>query len=282
MAADEADAVRLAKQYLSYFQGATSTWTAADQTAVRDVVPADRLRVYDIRRAIDLVADEDSVLELRRDFGVGIVTALARIEGRPIGILANNPMHLGGAIDTPGSDKAARFMQLCDAFDLPLITFCDTPGMMVGPDVEETALVRHCNRLFVTGANMTVPRVTVVLRKAYGLGAMAMMGGSTKAPIACLGWPTSEFGGMGLEGAVRLGYRRELDAAGDDDARDELFQSLVAKHYEVGKGISVASYFEIDDVIDPADTRRHIAALLDAAPPPAPRSGKKRPNIDTW
>lgn len=282
VAADEADAVRLAKRYLSYFQGAVGTWTAADQTLVRDVVPADRLRVYDVRRAIDLVADEGSVLELRRDFGVGIITALARIEGRPVGVLANNPMHLGGAIDTPGSDKAARFMQLCDAFDLPLITFCDTPGMMVGPDVEETALVRHCNRLFVTGANMTVPRVTVVLRKAYGLGAMAMMGGSTKAPIACLGWPTSEFGGMGLEGAVRLGYRRELDAAPDDEAREALFQSLVARHYEVGKGISVASYFEIDDVIDPADTRAHLAALLAAAPPPPPRAGKKRPNVDTW
>ncbi|WP_116996211.1 carboxyl transferase domain-containing protein [Desertimonas flava] len=282
VAADETDAVRLAKQYLSYFQGRTSSWTAADQTLLRDVVPADRLRVYDIRRALDLLFDGGSVLELRRDFGVGIVTALARIEGRPVGVLANNPMHLGGAIDTPGSDKAARFMQLCDAFDLPLVTLCDTPGMMVGPDVEETALVRHCNRLFVTGANMTVPRVTVVLRKAYGLGAMAMMGGSTKAPIACLGWPTSEFGGMGLEGAVRLGYRRELDAAPDGGSREELFQSLVAKHYEVGKGISVASYFEIDDVIDPADTRRHLAALLDAAPPPTSRSGKKRPNVDTW
>jgi acetyl-CoA carboxylase carboxyltransferase component len=211
-----------------------------------------------------------------------MITALARLEGRPVGVLANNPAHLAGAIDTPGADKAARFLQLCDAHDLPVITLCDTPGMMVGPDVEETALVRHCNRLFVTGANITVPTATIVLRKAYGLGAQAMMGGSTKAPLACLAWPTGEFGGMGLEGAVRLGYRRELDAAETPEARERLFAELVARMYEVGKALSTASYFEIDDVIDPAETRRWLVALLDTAPPPAPRDGKKRPNIDTW
>ena len=280
--ADETEAVAVAKRYLSYFQGRTDEWECADQTLLRDVVPADRLRSYDVRRAVDLLFDTDSVLELRRDFGLGMVTALARIEGRPVGVLANNPTHLAGAIDTPGADKAARFMQLCDAFDLPLITLCDTPGMMVGPDVEETALVRHCNRLFVTGANLTVPTATIVLRKAYGLGAQAMMGGSTKAPLACLAWPTGEFGGMGLEGAVRLGYRRELDATADPGAREELFRELVDRMYEVGKALSTASYFEIDDVIDPADTRRWLTALLDAAPAPLPRAGKKRPNIDTW
>ena len=280
--ADEAEAVAVAKRYLSYFQGRTDGWECADQTLLRDVVPADRLRSYDVRRAVDLLFDTGSVLELRRDFGLGMITALARIEGRPVGVLANNPTHLAGAIDTPGADKAARFMQLCDAFDLPLITLCDTPGMMVGPEVEATALVRHCNRLFVTGANLTVPTATVVLRKAYGLGAQAMMGGSTKAPLACLAWPTGEFGGMGLEGAVRLGYRRELDATADPEAREELFQELVERMYEVGKALSTASYFEIDDVIDPADTRRWLTALLDAAPAPLPRAGKKRPNIDTW
>ena len=280
--ADEAEGVAVAKRYLSYFQGATTDWSAADQTLLRNVVPEDRKRTYDIRSAIDVLCDTGSVLELRSDFGVGIITALARLEGRPVGVLANNPLHLGGAIDTPGADKAARFMQLCDAFDLPLITLCDTPGMMVGPDIEATALVRHCNRLFVTGANVTIPTATVVLRKAYGLGAQAMMGGSTKAPLACLAWPTSEFGGMGLEGAVRLGYRRELDAIVDDVERAKAFDDLVARAYEIGKGVSVATYFEIDDVIDPADTRRWLRTLLAAAPPPAPRTGKKRPNIDTW
>lgn len=283
--ADEAEAVAVAKRYLSYFQGRVDDWTAPDQEALRDVVPLDRLRAYDIREAIDGLFDVDSVLELRRDFGRGMVTALARIEGRPVGVLSNDPRHLGGAIDSDGADKAARFMQLCDAHGLPLITLCDTPGMMVGPDVEETALVRHCSRLFVTGANLSVPTATVVTRKAYGLGAQAMMGGSTKAPLACVAWPTGEFGGMGLEGAVRLGYRKELEAVADDAEREQLFQQMVDRMYQHGKALSAASYFEIDDVIDPAATRQWITTLLDASPDThrSTRSGPgPRPAIDTW
>ena len=280
--ADEAEGVAVAKRYLSYFQGRVAEWECADQVLLRDVIPADRLRSYDVRKVIELLFDTGSVLELRRDFGHGMVTALARIEGRPVGVISNNPTHLAGAIDSPGADKAARFMQLCDTFDIPIITLCDTPGMMVGPDVEETALVRHCSRLFVTGANVTVPLATIVLRKAYGLGAQAMMGGTTKAPLACLAWPTGEFGGMGLEGAVRLGYPKELAAVDDPDEREALFQQLVGRMYEIGKALSVASLFEIDDVIDPADTRRWLTAVLDAAGDPAPRTGKKRPNLDTW
>ncbi|MGB0112831.1 MAG: carboxyl transferase domain-containing protein, partial [Ilumatobacteraceae bacterium] len=285
--ADEAEAVEVAKRYVSYFQGRTSTWESPDQDALRDVVPVDRLRAYDIRRVIDGLFDVDSVLELRREFGVGMVTAFARIEGRPVGVVANNPGHLAGAIDSDGADKAARFMQLCDAFGLPLVTLVDTPGMMVGPDVEATALVRHCSRLFVTGANVSVPMVSVVTRKAYGLGAQAMMGGTTKAPLACLAWPTGEFGGMGLEGAVRLGYRKELEAVTDDAERDALFQEMVDRMYAQGKAVSVASFFEIDDVIDPADTRRWITTIFDAAPETHraaadPHAAPRRPNIDTW
>jgi acetyl-CoA carboxylase carboxyltransferase component len=280
--ADEAEAVAVAKKYLSYFQGAIDTWEEPDQRLLRHVIPEDRKRSYDVRAAIEGLFDVDSVLELRRDFGLGMVTALARIEGRPVGVLANNPNHLAGAIDSPGADKAARFMQLCDAFDIPLITLVDTPGMMVGPEVEQSALVRHCCRLFVTGANITIPSVTIVLRKSYGLGAQAMMGGSTKAPLACVAWPTGEFGGMGLEGFVRLGYRNELAAIEDPDEREKTFQEMVDRMYHVGKALNAASHFEIDDVIDPADTRRWIATLLASAPPPAPRTGKKRPNIDTW
>jgi acetyl-CoA carboxylase carboxyltransferase component len=279
--ADEEEAVRVARKYLSYFQGGTPSWTAPDQNALRDVVPNDRLRAYEIRRVIEGLFDEGSVLELRSEFGLGMVTALARVEGRPVGVLANNPRHLGGAIDSDGSDKAARFMQLCDAHGLPLITLCDTPGMMVGPEVEESALVRHCSRLFVTGANLSVPTMTVVTRKAYGLGAQAMMGGSTRAPLACVAWPTGEFGGMGLEGAVRLGYRKELEAADGPVEREELFQQMVDRMYQHGKALSTATHFEIDDVIDPADTRRWITSLLDAAADrPSERAG--RPNIDTW
>ena len=284
---DEAEAVEVAKRYLSYFQGRTAAWSAPDQSTLRDVVPVDRLRAYDIRRAIEGLFDTDSVLELRREFGVGMVTALARIEGRPVGVIANNPGHLAGAIDSDGADKAARFMQLCDAFGLPIVTLVDTPGMMVGPDVEATALVRHCSRLFVTGANLSVPMVSVVTRKAYGLGAQAMMGGTTKAPIACLSWPTGEFGGMGLEGAVRLGYRKELEAVSNDAEREVLFREMVDRMYAHGKAVSVASFFEIDDVIDPIDTRRWITTIFDSAPETHraaidPASPPRRANIDTW
>ena len=278
---DEAEAVAVAKRYLSYFQGSIDGWTCADQEQLRDVVPVDRLRAYDVRRAIEGLFDTDSVLELRRDFGIGMITAFARIEGMPVGVIANNPAHLAGAIDSDGADKAARFMQLCDAHGIPIITLVDTPGMMVGPDVEQTALVRHCSRLFVTGANVSVPMVSVVLRKSYGLGAQAMMGGSAKAPLACLAWPTGEFGGMGLEGYVRLGYRKELEAAGSPEASEQLFRELVDRLYEHGKALSIATWFEIDDVIDPSDTRRWLSTLLRSAPP-IDRSQPRRPQVDTW
>ena len=280
--ADEGEAVRVARQYLSYFQGSLTEWSCADQRELRGAIPEDRKRGYDVRALIATLFDTGTVLELRRDFGLGMFTALARVEGQPVGVVANNPSHLAGAIDSDGSDKAARFLQLCDAFDIPIVTLVDTPGMMVGPAVEETALVRHCSRLFVTGANVTVPMASVVLRKSYGLGAQAMMGGSTKAPAACVAWPTGEFGGMGLEGAVRLGYRRELEAIDDPELREQSFQDRVASMYEHGKALNAASHFEIDDVIDPADTRRWLLAILNSSPPPQQRVGKKRQNIDTW
>ncbi len=278
---DEAAAVAAAKRYLAYFQGELDDWSCADQADLRDVVPTDRLRSYDVREAIAVLFDAESVLELREGFGVGMITALARVEGRPVGVIANNPAHLAGAIDSDGADKAARFMQLCDAHGLPIVTLVDTPGMMVGPDVEATALVRHCCRLFVTGANVSVPMMTIVLRKSYGLGAQAMMGGSTKAPLACVAWPTGEFGGMGLEGSVRLGYRRELDEAPSDTEREVLYQELVDRLYQQGKAVNIASYFEIDDVIDPATTRTWLTTLL-VSSPHIERTGRRRPNIDTW
>ena len=280
--ADEAAAVAAAKRYLSYFQGPVGQWEAADQRLLRGAVPENRLRVYDVRRVIETMMDAGSVLELRAGFGRGMVTALARIEGRPLGVVANDPTHLGGAIDADGSDKAARFMQLCDAFDLPLLFLCDTPGMMVGPEAEKTGLVRHCSRLFVTGANLTVPFFTIVLRKMYGLGGQAMAGGSTKAPMFTVAWPTGEFGGMGLEGFVKLGFRNELAAVEDPAERKQLFEQMVARAYEHGKAVNTASHFEIDDVIDPADSRAWITGALRSVPPTPPRSGKKRPNIDTW
>jgi acetyl-CoA carboxylase carboxyltransferase component len=279
---DEAEAVAVAKKYLSYFQGALPEWRAADQRLLRRAIPENRLRIYDVRNVIETLCDEGSVLELRRAFGPGMVTALARIEGKPFGIVANNPTHLAGAIDSDGSDKAARFLQLCDAFDLPVLFLCDTPGMMVGPEVEKTALVRHCSRLFVIGANLGVPFGTIVLRKAYGLGAQAMAGGSFHAGTFAIAWPTGEFGGMGLEGAVKLGYRKELESIADPAARQAAYEKMVANYYEEGKAINAASYVEIDDVIDPADTRRWLLAGLDASPAPPARTTRKRPCIDPW
>jgi acetyl-CoA carboxylase carboxyltransferase component len=280
--ADEAEAVAVAQKYLSYFQGVTTAFSRHSEDALRELVPEQRTRVYDVRAVINTLADIDSVLELRSDFGVGIVTAFARIEGKPVGIIANNPAHLGGAIDTPGADKMARFVQLCDAFDIPLISLCDTPGFMVGPDAEESAQVRHFSRLFVTAASVTIPWITVVLRKGYGLGAQAMAGGSFHAKDMIVSWPSGEFGGMGLEGAVRLGFKKELDAAGTPGERQELEDRLIAAAYVRGSALSMASHTEIDDVIDPADTRQRILGVLAACPTPLPRTAKKRPMIDTW
>jgi acetyl-CoA carboxylase carboxyltransferase component len=212
-----------------------------------------------------------------------MVTALARLDGNALGVIANDASHLGGAIDAAGADKAARFEGLCDAFGLPLVFLADTPGFMVGPESEKTATVRHFSRMFVTGANLSVPTGTVVLRKGYGLGAQAMAGGSFRAPLFCVGWPTSEFGAMGLEGAVRLGMRRELEAIEDPAERERAYAAMVATAYERGRGISMASYFEIDDVIDPIDTRRWIATLFDEVTPRWWQTpGKRRPNVDAW
>jgi acetyl/propionyl-CoA carboxylase alpha subunit/acetyl-CoA carboxylase carboxyltransferase component len=280
--ADEAAAVAAAKQYLSYFQGPLAEWECADQRKLRWVVPENRLRVYDVRNAIDLLADIGSVLEIRRYFAPGVVTSLARVEGRPLGIVANNPAHLGGAIDSDGADKATRFLQLCDAFGLPVLYLCDTPGIMVGPEAEKAALVRHACRMFVTGANLAVPFCTIVLRKAYGLGAPAMAGGSLSTPFFTVAWPTGEFGGMGIEGAVKLGYRKELAAIADTQERRRKFDEMVAQMYERGKAINSATGFHIDDVIDPADSRQWIKLVLDAQHGIEPHPAKRRPNIDAW
>ncbi len=279
---DEAEAVAMAKKYLSYFQGRVANWKEPDQRQMRAIVPENRLRVYEVRRVIETLADEDSMLELRRAFGCTMITSLVRVEGRPLGIIANDPQHLGGAIDSDGSDKAARFMQLCDAFDIPVLYLCDTPGIMVGPEVEKTALVRHSSRMFLVGCNMSVPYFTVVLRKAYGLGGIGMAGGNFRAPYFTVSWPTGEFGPMGLEGQVKLGYRAELEAIEDPETRRQYYEKLVAESYEDGKALQRSTSFGVDDTIDPADTRRWLSALLASVRPPVPRDGKKRAMVDAW
>ena len=279
---DEAEAVEVAKRYLSYFQGATTHWEAHDQRPLRHVVPENRLRLYDMREILRTIADVGSVLEIREKFGVGVITAFIRVEGRPLGVIANNPHHLAGAIDSDGADKGARFIQLCDAFDIPVLSLMDCPGMMVGPDVERTALVRHCVRMFNAGANLTTPLLGVVVRKGYGLGVQAMCGGSALTGFFIVAWPTAEFAGMNIEGAVKLGYRKELAAIDDAGARREEFERRVGRAYEAAKAVNAGTGGGLDDVIDPADTRSWIASSLKRLPPTAPRSGKKYPFIDTW
>jgi acetyl-CoA carboxylase carboxyltransferase component len=279
LVAEEAEAVATAKQYLSFFQGALPTFDAPDATQLRDVVPENRLRVYDTRAAMQGLADRGTLLELRTGFGIGIHTALARVGGRPVGMLANNPLHLGGAIDADAADKAARFLQLCNAHGLPVVSLVDTPGFMVGPAIEEQAQVRHVSRMFVAAAHLRVPLFAVVLRKGYGLGAMAMAAGGFHGPEFTVSWPSGEFGGMGLEGAVRLGYRRELEAVPEGPVREALFEQLVARQYEAGQAMNMAATLEIDAVIDPAHTRDWLLRGLQAArtAPDAPA-----PMIDTW
>ncbi|MFJ3309847.1 carboxyl transferase domain-containing protein [Streptomyces sp. NPDC086549] len=274
----EAEAVQVARRCLSYLQGVRESGKAPDQRLLRHVVPENRRRAYDMRAAVDGLADTGSVLELRPEFGIGVLTCLIRVEGRPLGLIANNPLHLGGAIDADAADKTARFLSLCDAFGLPVVSLCDTPGFLVGPDAERSATVRHFARLFVTGANLRVPLVSLVLRKAYGLGAMAMMGGSTRAPLATAAWPSGEFGGMGLEGAVRLAYRKELAAIADPDDRARAFEARVAELYEQGKAVNAAAALEVDAVIDPAESRRWILAALDGDGGLPERRGF----VDTW
>ncbi len=279
---DEAEAVEVAKKYLSYFQGPIADWEAPDQRRLRHIVPENRLRLYDMREIIHTIADAGSVLEIREQFGIGVITAFIRVEGRPMGVIANNPHHLAGAIDSPGSDKGARFLQLCDAFDIPVLSLMDCPGMMVGPDVEATALVRHCARMFNTGANLSVPLFGVVVRKAYGLGVQAMCGASSLVGFFTVAWPTAEFAGMNIEGSVKLGYRKELAAIEDVDERKHEYERRVARAYEHAKAVNAAAGGGLDDVIDPAETRSWIANGLRRLPPPPARTGKKRPYVDTW
>ncbi|MGE0098770.1 MAG: carboxyl transferase domain-containing protein [Hydrogenophaga sp.] len=276
---DEAQAVVAARHYLSFFQGRQGDWLAPDAMALREVVPENRLRVYDSTAAMVGLVDQGSLLALRTGFGAGIHTALARIEGRPVGLIASNPQHLGGAIDADAADKAARFMQLCNAHGLPMVSLVDTPGFMVGPATETRAQVRHASRLFVVAANLRVPFFSVVLRKGYGLGAMGLTAGGFHAPIFTVAWPTAEFGAMGLEGAVRLGYRKELEAEPEGPQRDALFERLLAGQYANGSAVQMAATLEIDAVIDPAQTRDWLARGLAGARVAAMRETRF---IDPW
>ncbi len=278
---DEIEAVAAAKKYVSYFQGDLKNWTCGEQKDLRHLIPVNRKFAYNVFKIINKIADDNSVLELRGGFARNMITAFIRIEGKPMGLIANSTRHLGGAIDSDASDKAARFMQLCDAFGLPILSLCDAPGFMVGPDCERTAMVRHSSRMFLVGASLRVPMLTVVLRKAYGLGAMAMAGGSLHESFFTVAWQTGEFGGMGLEGAVKLGFRKELEAETDPQKQEALYNYLVGAMYEKGKALSAASFLEFDEVIDPKDTRKWISVALNSIPKESYQNQPKR-FLDSW
>lgn len=278
---DEAAAVAVAKQYMAYFQGNTTEWDAGDQTMLRDLIPENRRRAYDVRQIIETMADRDSFLELRPGFGLGMITGLVRIEGAPFGLIANNCQHMAGTIEADDADKAARFMQLCNAHGLPVLSLIDTPGFMVGPEIERQAHVRHVCRMFIAGSHLSVPFFSIVLRRGYGLGAMAMARGGFHESVFTAAWPTGEFGGMGIEGAVKAGFKKELAAIEDPAERDKVYNDMVAQGYERGKAINMASYMEIDAVIDPADTRKWVMRGLNALPP---KTGEAPflPFVDSW
>lgn len=280
-AADDAEAVAAAQKYLSYFQGTTPVWEAADQRRLRDLIPENSKRAYNVRTVIKALADTDSFLELRPKFGLGIITGFIRVEGRPFGLIANNCLHMAGAIEAEGADKAARLMQICEAHGLPILSLCDTPGFMVGPEIEKRAQVRHVCRMFVIGSHLTVPYFTVVLRRGYGLGAMAMARGGFHESFFTAAWPTGEFGAMGIEGAIKAGFKKELAAIEDPVQREKLYEELVAQLYKRGKAVNMASYLEIDSVIDPADTRKWIIQGLKSVS--AVKPGKTCHSfIDPW
>lgn len=278
--ADEPDAVAAAKRLLSYFQGSLSDWSAPDQFPLREAVPERERRAYKVGPIIETIADEGSVTFLRERFAPEMVTALARIEGGPVGLIANNTMAMAGAVTSEAADKAARFLQLCDAFGLPVVSLVDTPGYMVGTKAEETGLVRRASRLLVAGGSLSVPFVAVVLRRGYGLGAQAMMAGSLHEPLLTVAWPGAHLGPMGLEGAVRLGLRKELEAIEDEAEREQRVRDVTAAAEENARALNAAQLFEIDDVIDPAETRQLIASTLSAAGPVDARRGHRF--VDTW
>ena len=280
---DDEACVETAKKYLSYFQGTTQAWSASDQTPLRHMVPEDRDGMYDMRALIETLVDEGSILEIREAFGPAIITAFIRIEGVPMGLIASNPEHFSGAIDSDAADKAARFMQLCDTFDIPLLSLIDCPGTMAGPEYEDQALVRHFARLFTTGANIDVPFFCVVTRKSYGLGALGMSGASSLTPMFTIAWPTAEFSGNRVEALAELSARADLGDDADEDALERAYKEHLSTYVESARAVnSGGTHYGIDDVIDPADTRDWIVQGLRSIPPRPVRTKKKRPSMDTW
>lgn len=262
LVADDVEAVAVTRQLLGLLLDPTSSGETPDQTSLRSAVPANRRELYDMRHLIEGLVDVGSFVELRRDFGRAAITGFGRVNGRSLGIIANDPSHIAGAIDHEAASTLAKHMLLCDRWNLPILSLCDTPGFMVGPDAEAEGLVRSAGLLFRAAATISVAMGTIVTRRGYGLGAQAMASGGFHEPRFTVAWPNSEFGPMGLEGAIKLGFRKELEAIEDPAQRLAELDRRVQEMAEIGRALNVATHFEIDDVIDPADSRRWVSTAL--------------------
>jgi len=259
---DDVAAVATVRKLIGMVRGASAEWSTPDQAILRSIVPANRRRIYDMRAVISGLFDDGSFIEFRRDYAPAAITGMGRVEGHPVGLIANDPAHLAGAIDHEAATTFARHLELCDRWGIPVLSLCDTPGFMVGPDAESEGLVRSAGDLFRVAGSLLVPTGTIVTRRGFGLGAQAMAAGGFHEPRFTVAWPDSEFGPMGLEGAVKLGFRKELEAIDDPAERQAELDRRVAELARAGRGLNVAAAFEIDDVIDPADSRRWITTLL--------------------
>jgi acetyl-CoA carboxylase carboxyltransferase component len=263
---NEPDLIGLISAYLSYFEGRLEPGEAVvPATYLRDIVPADPRKPYDVREVISGLCDLGEILELRGGFARSLVTALGRVDGWPTGFIASQPLVLAGAIDAGASDKISRFAKLCDAFGLPIVFLVDSPGFLVGPAAETTALMRHSTRVIHTLTHVQVPFFTVTLRKSYGLAHFAM-GGRPLGASMVVAWPTAEYGAMGPEGAAKV--------LGVDDEREHS-----AALRREGASLKLAELFAIDDVIDPAQTRGALSDWLAAVMPTTRPS--HRP-VDPW
>ncbi len=274
--ADEAQAIGAARRFLSYLPGNARAPQAIDSAAapvgriddaILDLVPVSTRKAYDVRKVLRLVADADSYFELKPTFAGNLVTAFARIGGRPVGFIANQALRLGGMLDSNACDKGAHFIAMCDAYGLPLISFVDVPGFAIGSGAERTSLGRRSAKLVFEWGHATVPRISVVLRKGYGLGYFAMCGGRSFTADACFAWPTAEICAMSIEGAIDVAYRRDYENAPDPMARRA---EMIADTRTRIDALRAAEGFGIDDIIDPRDTRIRLADVLAQAQPRRP------------
>ncbi len=275
-AASEDDALLAARRFLSYLPGnarAPMPLAECDDPADRrddallDLVPSNPRKAYDMRKVIGLIADRDSLFEIKPTFAGNVLTMLARLGGRPVGFVANQPQKLGGMLDANACDKMAHFIGMCDAYGLPLVSLIDIPGFSIGSSAERSVLGRRSAKLIHEWGNATVPRVSIVLRKGYGLGYFAMAGGRAFAADASLAWPTAQICAMSVEGSVDVAFRKEYEAAPDPQARrQEMIDEIRGR---IGS-MRAAEGFGVDEIIDPRDTRRILIETLAQCAPRRP------------